>query len=116
MKAGQARIIFVTCKSLSEARRIATAVVHKRLAACVNILLNPAESVYRWKNKVETTREYLLIIKTTANRLSELEREVQSLHGYGVPEFIVLPVVAGSRAYLDWLYGCVPRKARKEKK
>ncbi len=115
MKVSQAIIVLVTCGSLPEARRIANAVVQKRFAACVNILLNPAESVYRWKEKVETAREYLLLIKSTANRLSDLERQVKSLHSYDVPEFIVLPVVAGSTAYLDWLFDGVKPIARAKK-
>lgn len=97
------RIVLVTCGNVAEARRIARAVVEKRLAACVNIVLGSVESVYRWKDKVETARERLLIIKTTKARLIELEREVKRLHNYEVPEFLVLPVNAGSRRYLQWV-------------
>ena len=104
MKAGgSVRIVLVTCGSVAEARRIARAVVEKRLAACVNIVLGPVESVYRWKNKVETARERLLIIKTTVARLAELEREVKRLHKYEVPEFLVIGVSGGSHEYLDWV-------------
>jgi len=77
-------------------------VVEKRLAACANIVPS-VESIYRWKEKVERAREVLVIIKTNANRLAELEREVKRLHSYDVPEFLVLPIVAGSRSYLAWL-------------
>jgi periplasmic divalent cation tolerance protein len=66
-------------------------------------MLSPAESVYTWKGKLEKAREYLLVIKTTANRLSELEKEVKRLHSYDVPEIIALPIAAGSREYLGWL-------------
>jgi periplasmic divalent cation tolerance protein len=104
---GKSRVLMVTCGTLAEARRIARAVVTKRLAACVNIVLSPAESVYRWKNKIEKAREYLLLIKTTANRLAGLEREVKRLHSYEIPEFIALPIAAGSREYLSWLGECV---------
>lgn len=104
MKAGgSVRIVLVTCGSVAEARRIAQAVVEKRLAACVNIVLGPVESVYRWKEKVETERERLLIIKTTRARLAELEKEVKRLHKYDVPEFVVLTVTKGSREYLNWV-------------
>lgn len=104
---GKNRVVLVTCGTLAEARRIARAMVTKRLAACVNIVLSPVESVYRWKNKVEKAREYLLLIKTTANRLAGLEREVKRLHSYEIPEFIALPIAAGSREYLSWLGDCV---------
>jgi periplasmic divalent cation tolerance protein len=96
------RIVFVTCGSVGEAKRIGKAVVEKKLAACANIVVG-VESIYRWKGKVERAREVLVVIKTTAARLRELEREVKRLHSYEVPEFIVLPIVAGSQEYLAWI-------------
>jgi periplasmic divalent cation tolerance protein len=98
------RVVFVTCPTRALARKIALAVVRNRLAACVNIILSPVESFYTWKGKLEKAREYLLVMKTTATRLAELEREVKRLHSYDVPEFIALPIVAGSREYLSWLH------------
>ena len=99
----QFRLVLVTCGSLAEARKISRAVVERRLAACVNIQTAPVESVYRWKERVETAREHLLLIKTTASRLNALEREVLRLHSYETPEFIALPIATGSHAYFRWL-------------
>jgi periplasmic divalent cation tolerance protein len=99
----QNRIVLVTCGSIVEARRIATAVVRKRLAACVNIVRSSVESIYRWKGKVESAREVLMVIKTHTKRLAELEREVKRLHSYDVSEFVVVPIAAGSREYLAWV-------------
>jgi periplasmic divalent cation tolerance protein len=111
------RIVLVTCGTLSEARRIAHSVVKRRLAACVNISRDKVESVYRWKNKIETAKEYLLIIKTSSARLKELEGLVKHLHSYDVPEFIVLPIVTGSAAYLEWVAeNTTAPKRRKAKK
>lgn len=98
-----ARIVLVTCPSLSLARKIARAVVQKHLAACVNVCRAPVESFYTWKGKVESAREHLLIIKTTAKRLSQLEREMRRLHSYEVPEFIAIPITEGSADYFSWL-------------
>jgi periplasmic divalent cation tolerance protein len=104
MKAGkQFRVVLVTCGTLTEARRIACNVVSRRLAACVNIILSPVESFYTWKGKLEKAPEYLLMIKTTARRLVELEKEVKRLHRYDVPEFVALPIAEGSNPYLSWL-------------
>jgi periplasmic divalent cation tolerance protein len=105
------RIVLVTCPSLAVARKIARTVVQKRLAACVNVVRSPVESFYTWKEKLEEAREYLLVIKTVSERLKKLEREVHRLHSYDVPEFIVLPIIAGSRKYLSWLGESV-KKAR----
>jgi periplasmic divalent cation tolerance protein len=109
---GQSRIVMVTCGTKTEARRIARRVVSNNLAACVNIVHSPLESVYKWKGKVEEAREYLLLMKTTAKRLAELEREVKRLHSYDVPEFIAFKVTEGSAGYLAWLRGSVG-KSRK---
>ena len=107
-------MVLVTRGTLAEAKRIARATVEAKLAACVNVMQNPVESVYRWKDKVEVSREYLLIIKSTARRLLELERLVRSLHRYDVPEFLVLPVDAGSHEYLQWLVESVkPSQGKK---
>jgi len=102
MSARQYRVVLVTCGSIAEARKIGSNVVEKKLAACANIVPS-VESIYRWKGKLERAREVLVVIKTTANRLPELEREMKQLHSYDVPEFIVLPIIAGSRKYLVWL-------------
>jgi periplasmic divalent cation tolerance protein len=110
----QCRVVLVTCGTLPEARRIARAAVEANFAACVNVVLNPVESVYRWKGKIEASREYLLVMKSTTKRLAELERMVRSMHSYDVPEFLVLPVVSGSREYLRWLVESVkPSRSRK---
>jgi periplasmic divalent cation tolerance protein len=99
----QNRIVLVTCGSATEARKIADKVVRKRLAACANILPGPIQSIYRWKGKVETAQEVLIVIKTNTARLAGLEREVKRLHSYDIPEFMAIPIVAGSREYLSWL-------------
>ena len=100
---GQNRIVMVSCANVGEARRIARRAVDKRLAACANILAGRVESVYRWKGRVEKAREVMVLLKTAAKRLKELEREVKRLHSYDVPEFVALPIVAGSREYLRWI-------------
>jgi len=111
-RGGRIRVVLVMCGTLTEGRRIARRAVSKRLAACVNIVLSPAESFYTWKGKLEKAREYLLVMKTTARCLSELEKEVKRLHSYDLPEFIALPIAAGSNGYLSWLQDCVKRSLR----
>jgi len=96
-------IVLTTCSSLKEARRIARALVERRLAACVNIGTAPVESVYRWEGKIESAKEYQLLIKTSRARYTEIERTIRELHGYEVPEIVALPIVSGSRDYLSWI-------------
>jgi periplasmic divalent cation tolerance protein len=97
------RVVLVTCATLEEARKIAREIVEQHLAACVNILTHAVESFYTWEGKLENSSEYLLTIKTTEERLEALQQEVLRLHSYDTPEFLVLPVVAGSEPYLKWL-------------
>lgn len=96
-------VVIVTCGSRAEAKRIARAVVKARLAACANVLGSPVESIYRWKGKVETAKEVLLLLKSTRKRFSALEREIRRLHSYDTPEIVAVAIREGSRAYLRWI-------------
>lgn len=106
-----ARIVLTTTDSEDAARRIAQALVERRLAACVNLIPN-LTSVYRWRGAVETASEILLLIKTSTEQLPALEAALHELHTYEVPEFLVLPIEvlpieSGSRLYLEWLHGAL---------
>ena len=59
------RVVMTTAGSVDEARRIAEALIARRLAACVNIVPRVV-SIYRWKGKTEEAEEWLLWIKTAA--------------------------------------------------
>ena len=96
-------VVLVTSGSAKEARKIARAVVEQRLAACVNIVTSPVQSVYRWKGRVESAKEFLLIIKTTQSRFAKLEAAVERHHSYDVPEIIALPIARGAATYLNWI-------------
>ena len=96
-------VVLVTCGSAKEARKIARAVVEQRIAACANIVTSPVQSVYRWKGRVESAEEFLLVIKTTQGRFAELKAAVKRLHSYDVPEIIALPIAAGGTNYLNWI-------------
>jgi periplasmic divalent cation tolerance protein len=96
------RLVLTTAANLSEARSLAQALVQRRVAACVNIVPG-IESIYRWEGKVETTGEYLLLIKTTEVCFEQVRGTIQELHSYDLPECISLPVTEGSLAYLQWI-------------
>jgi len=96
-------VVLTTCGSQREALRLARALVENKLAACANIVQAPVESIYRWKGKVESAKELLLIIKTSRARFRALEKKIRQMHSYKVPEIIAIPVASGSRDYLKWL-------------
>ena len=96
------QIILCTCADPEQAERIARRLVELQLAACVNIFPG-VQSIYRWQGAVESASEVLMLIKTSAARSQEVQSAIASLHSYEVPEFLVLPVLGGSKAYLAWL-------------
>jgi periplasmic divalent cation tolerance protein len=96
------KIVLTTAGSRDEAQKIALALVERRLAACVNTT-GPIQSVYRWKGAVETSEEWLLVVKTTAAALDRVRAAIQELHSYELPECVVLPIEGGSQEYLAWL-------------
>lgn len=95
-------IVLTTVPAGGESVRFATQLVEERLAACVNVLAE-MQSVYRWDGRIEQDLERQVVIKTTRDRLVALWDRVRELHPYDVPEFVVLPVVDGSEAYLRWV-------------
>ena len=105
-EAASIRVALTTVGSLEEGRRMARALVERRLAACVN-LVPKLTSIYRWQGAVEEAEEVLLVMKTTEAQLAMLEAAVRELHSYEVPEFLALRVEASSRPYLDWIWGSV---------
>ena len=92
----------VTCASREEARKISSRLLEKRLVACANILPN-IESRFWWKGKLDSAAELLLTMKTARSNFKKIETEIKRLHSYEVPEIIAIPIVAGSRDYLDWI-------------
>ena len=97
-----ARIVMTTVMSREEAERLGRVLVEERLAACATILPG-VHSIYHWKDKIESSEECMLLLKTVLHRLQSLEARLHVLHSYETPEFLVLTVETGSRAYLTWL-------------
>jgi periplasmic divalent cation tolerance protein len=95
-------VVLSVCDSEEEAARIARVLVERGLASCVNILPQ-ARSIYRWKNKIEDAREFVLLIKSRRDVFDALRTEIVKMHSYEIPEVIALPIVDGSDAYLAWL-------------
>ena len=95
-------IVLTTTKKRAEAERIAKKIVGEKLAACVNVVPN-ISSTYRWKRKIERSRETLLLTKTSNKKLDKLIKRIKALHSYKVPEIIALPIERGLPEYLKWL-------------
>ena len=96
--------VVTTADKKEDAEKIATRLVEKKLAACVQIA-GPITSLYRWKGNIEKTEEWQCWIKSKEILYKEIEKEIKSIHHYEVPEIIAIPIVAGSHGYLQWLEG-----------
>jgi len=95
-------IVFVTTPSLEVARMLTKGILSERLAACANVV-SGIESHYWWEGEICQENEVLLILKTTARSLPELEFFVVELHPYDRPEFVAWPIDKGNQKYLQWI-------------
>jgi periplasmic divalent cation tolerance protein len=96
------RLILTTVSSRDEADTIASELVSRHLAACVNIL-GPLSSVYRWQGEIEHAEEFLLLIKSTEAQFLPIQTLIRELHSYKVPEVIAFTIESGLETYLNWI-------------
>lgn len=95
-------IVFITGSTFNGAKKIARALVQKKLAACCNIIKG-ITSIYAWEDKVEETQECMIIVKTRTKLFSKLEGVVKEMHSYTLPEIIAVPITQGLEDYLSWI-------------
>jgi periplasmic divalent cation tolerance protein len=101
MESGFVQVV-TTTETKEEAERIARSLVEQNLAACVQII-GPICSVFRWKEAVESAREWLCCAKTISEALDAVQELIRSQHSYELPELVVVPILDGSPDYLAWL-------------
>ena len=100
--ADQYVIVLTTLPASADGGAFARTLVTERLAACVNVL-GEMSSIYEWEGAVQQETERQLVIKTAAARVAALRDRFRELHPYDLPEFVVVPIIDGSEAYLRWL-------------
>lgn len=94
-------MVLVTCGAEQSATELATKIVEKKLASCVQ--LSPITSVYAWYGTIEKEPEIRLVMKTTTQRYPDLEAFILDNHDYEVPQIVRVPIEGGLPAYLDWI-------------
>ena len=99
-------IVLVTVANRQEAECLVQKLLDARLIACANII-GPVHSFFRWSGKVERVEECLVLMKSRRDLFEKLAEAVKGMHSYEVPEILALPVVEGSKAYLNWLESCL---------
>jgi periplasmic divalent cation tolerance protein len=95
-------VVLSTCASAEEADKLARLLVEQRLAACVTVIPQ-VTSHYRWKESIESSSEWLLVIKSSRDHFDQLRLAVEKAHSYEIPELIALPIVDGAPNYLNWI-------------
>lgn len=95
-------VIFITASSRDEAKKIGQLLVEENLIACCNIVQS-IESIFKWQGRLLHEEEVLMICKTREDLFSTVEKRVRQMHSYEVPEIIALPIIQGSKNYLDWV-------------
>jgi periplasmic divalent cation tolerance protein len=93
--------VYITAANADEAERIATTLVHERLAACVNFF--PCRSIYRWQGSIEQAGEFCLLCKTKKALFEKLQSRVKAIHSYDVPAIVAFDILEGEPEYLRWI-------------
>lgn len=95
-------LVYITTSSTEESKGIANVLVEEKLAACTNIITS-IESIYLWKGQIEDDDESLLIAKTKAKNIDKIIKRVKEIHSYETPAILAIPIIEGSKDYLDYL-------------
>lgn len=95
-------VVYITASNMDEASSVAKTIVERGIVKCVNIVKD-VRSIYLWQGNVEDDGEVLMVCKLKRENFTLLQETVKKLHSYDVPELIALPIVDGSKEYLDWL-------------
>lgn len=98
----QAIVVQTTTGSSADAEKLAAIIIDNAKGACVQIV-GPMTSVYQWQGTIQKEEEFLVSIKTTSQVFSSLAELIRQHHAYDVPEIIAIPIIDGSREYLEWV-------------
>lgn len=94
--------ILTTFNKKERAQKLARTLIEQRLSGCVQII-GPVESIYRWKNKIEKSKEWLCLIKTKGSFYDKIEKIIKEINQYEIPEIIAFSLAKGSKEYIKWL-------------
>ena len=100
-------VVLTTFANAEDAAKAVRTLVDEQIIACGTIL-SGARSIYRWKDAIEDTEEFVVLLKTSAERFPALEERLRAIHPYETPEIIALHPTAVSKDYADWIIGSVP--------
>jgi len=97
-------LVYITTSGEKESKKIGRTIVEERLAGCINII-STIESLYWWKGEIEEDKESILIVKTRVGNIENIIKRVKEIHSYENPAILAIPIIEGSKEYLDYLDG-----------
>lgn len=97
--------VMTTTDSVDEARSIATALVERKLAACVHV--SSIQSFYTWQGSVQNDDEFRVLVKTTEARYEDVEAAILELHSYDLPAIVAFDFTKSYAPYSEWVADCV---------
>ena len=97
-------LVYITTSGEEESKKIGRTIVEERLAGCVNIIPT-IKSLYWWKGEIEDDNESILIVKTKVSNIENIIKKVKEIHSYENPAILAIPIIEGSKTYLDYLDG-----------
>jgi periplasmic divalent cation tolerance protein len=97
-------LVYITTSGEEESKEIGRNIVEERLAGCVNIIPT-IKSLYWWKGEIEDDNESILIVKTKVSNIENIIKKVKEIHSYENPAILAIPIIEGSKTYLDYLDG-----------
>lgn len=103
-------MVMTVAKDDAEANRIVDAVLHKKLAACANII-SGMQSKYWWRGVIETRNEKMILFKTKTHLVQKVKELILIKHSYEIAEVAVMPIIDGSMHYLSWIDQEVERQS-----
>ena len=95
-------IIKTTSDSHKAIKLIANTLLHKRYAACVNIIPR-IRSKYIWEGRIVESRESMLLVKTVAKMEKKVYTTIKKLHNYDIPEISTIKTENVDKDYLNWI-------------
>jgi len=95
-------VVVTSVGTEDQALDVAHALIRNRQAACVNIIPN-VHSIYRWKGRVCSDGEMLLLIKTVAGEFEGVRETIQKVNTYELPEVLAYRVDHASDPFGDWI-------------
>ena len=105
--------VITTVGTEQEANLLATELLERRHAACVNVI-SGVRSLYRWRGEICKDSEYLLIIKSLEEEYERVAATILEFHTYDVPEILTFPVARGDARFLEWIGSCLDKEAEFE--